>query len=190
MCYWLPASIMKDGIAVAGGNDIDALDAQFAGTVYPGAVAPTSIWPNGKAYLFKGAQYVRYDAKTDKVDSGYPVPILGNWPGWPALFGSGIDAGVLWNNGKAYYFKGSQYIRYDIAADKVDPGYPAAIAANWPGLWADNIDAAIVWPNSKAYFFKGSQYMRYDIAADKVDPGYLLPLPETGQVFPPVSQPV
>ena len=172
MCYWLPASIMKDGIAVAGGNDIDALDAQFAGTVYPGAVAPTSIWPNGKAYLFKGAQYVRYDAKTDKVDSGYPVPILGNWPGWPALFGSGIDAGVLWNNGKAYYFKGSQYIRYDIAADKVDPGYPAAIAANWPGLWADNIDAAIVWPNSKAYFFKGSQYMRYDIAADKVDPGY------------------
>jgi hypothetical protein len=141
MCYWLPASIMKDGIAVAGGNDIDALDAQFAGTVYPGAVAPTSIWPNGKAYFFKGAQYVRYDVKTDKVDSGYPVPILGNWPGWPALFGSGIDAGVLWNNGKAYYFKGSQYIRYDIAADKVDPGYPAAIAGNWPGLWADNIDA-------------------------------------------------
>jgi astacin (peptidase family M12A) len=35
MCYWLPASIMKDGVAVTGGTDIDASDAQFASTVYP-----------------------------------------------------------------------------------------------------------------------------------------------------------
>jgi peptidyl-tRNA hydrolase len=35
MCYWLPASIMKDNIAVAGGTDIDAQDQQFAAQVYP-----------------------------------------------------------------------------------------------------------------------------------------------------------
>jgi hypothetical protein len=35
MCYWLPASIMTDGIAVPGGTDIDGTDAQFAGSVYP-----------------------------------------------------------------------------------------------------------------------------------------------------------
>ena len=35
MCYWLPASIMNDGIAVTGGTDIDASDAQFAALVYP-----------------------------------------------------------------------------------------------------------------------------------------------------------
>jgi hypothetical protein len=35
MCYSLPASIMKDNVAVEGGVDIDALDAQFASTVYP-----------------------------------------------------------------------------------------------------------------------------------------------------------
>jgi hypothetical protein len=35
MCYWLPASIMKDGVAVVGGTDIDATDAQFAASVYP-----------------------------------------------------------------------------------------------------------------------------------------------------------
>lgn len=35
MCYWLPASIMKDGIAVAGGTDIDMQDQQFAASVYP-----------------------------------------------------------------------------------------------------------------------------------------------------------
>ena len=35
MCYWLPASIMQDSVAVDGGTDIDAQDAQFASTVYP-----------------------------------------------------------------------------------------------------------------------------------------------------------
>jgi Hemopexin/Astacin (Peptidase family M12A) len=172
MCYWLPASIMKDGIAVDGGTDIDAQDAQFASSVYPGPVHPTSIWPNGKAYFFHGSQYDRYDAKTDKVDPGYPKPIAGNWPGFPANFAAGVNAGLVWTTGKAYYFKGNQYIRYDIPSDRVDPGYPKPIAGQWPGLWTDNIDAGVVWPNGKAYFFKGPQYMRYDIATDRVDSGY------------------
>jgi hypothetical protein len=46
----------------------------------------------------------------------------------------GIDAGVVWPNGKAYFFRGSQYLRYDIAADHVDSGYPLDIAGHWPGL--------------------------------------------------------
>lgn len=172
MCYWLPASIMKDGVAVPGGTDIDALDAQFAATLYPRPISPSSIWPNGKAYFFKGAQYLRYDPGADKTDAGYPRPIAGNWPGFPASFASGVNAAVVWGNGKVYFFKGNQYLRYDIASDKVDPGYPKPIAGNWPGLWADNIGAAVAWPNGKAYFFKGSQYIRYDIATDKADPGY------------------
>lgn len=35
MCYGLPASIMKDNVAVPGGPDIDATDGQFAASVYP-----------------------------------------------------------------------------------------------------------------------------------------------------------
>lgn len=35
MCYFLPASIMKDGVAVTGGADIDSQDSQFAALVYP-----------------------------------------------------------------------------------------------------------------------------------------------------------
>ncbi|WP_395733849.1 M12 family metallopeptidase [Prosthecobacter sp.] len=35
MCYWLPGSIMTDGVAVDGGLDIDAQDAQFAASLYP-----------------------------------------------------------------------------------------------------------------------------------------------------------
>jgi Hemopexin/Astacin (Peptidase family M12A) len=176
MCYALPAQIMRDGVAVPGGLDIDNLDAQFAGTLYPGPVSPTSVWPNGKVYLFKGSKYLRYDVATDKTDPGYPIEIAGRWPGFPAHFQTGVDAGVLWTTGKAYYFKGSEYIRYDLPNDRVDPGYPHPIAGNWPGLWPDHIDAAVVWPNGKAYLFKGSQYVRYDIAHDKVDPGYPAPI--------------
>jgi len=35
MCYWLPAEIMKDNVAVPGGTDIDKQDGQFAGMLYP-----------------------------------------------------------------------------------------------------------------------------------------------------------
>lgn len=33
--------------------------------------------------------------------------------------------------GKVYFFKGDQYVRYDWATDRTDPGYPKSIAANW-----------------------------------------------------------
>jgi hypothetical protein len=35
MCYWLPASIMKGGVAITGGTDIDEMDKEFAALVYP-----------------------------------------------------------------------------------------------------------------------------------------------------------
>jgi hypothetical protein len=145
-------------------------------TEFAKLVPMTSVWPNGNVYFFKGSQYDRYNVAEDKVDAGYPKPIAGNWPGFPAGFAAGISAYVLWTNGKAYFFKGSEYIRYDVDVDKVDAGYPKPIAENWPGLFTSNIDAAIVWPNGKAYFFRESQYDRYDLAADKVDSGYPKPI--------------
>ena len=165
---------------------LTSVDAQFKGELKPNVndrtppvagipqltTTTTSIWPNGKAYLFNGSQYVRYDPKADKADPGYPAPIAGNWPGFPPAFQEGVDAEVVWNHQTVYFFKGDQYLRYDIAADRVDPGYPLPIAGHWPGLWKDHIDAGVVWPNGKAYFFSGSQYIRYDIAKDKADPGY------------------
>jgi hypothetical protein len=131
-------------------------------------------WGNGKAYFFKGDRYVSYDIKTDKVDPGYPKPIDNStWPG-KAKWGEGFDAAVNWGNGKAYFFKGGQYISYDIKGDKVDPGYPKDIDnSTWPGLpWRDGISAVTVWDNGKAFFFRGSEYVRFDLKANRVDPGY------------------
>lgn len=33
------------------------------------------VWPNGKAYFFKGNEYASYDIIADKTDPGYPKPI-------------------------------------------------------------------------------------------------------------------
>ena len=101
-------------------------------------------WGNGKAYFFnKGDKYIRYNIATDRADRGYPKKIKDHWPG---LWIEDIDAAINWGNGKAYFFrfKENDYIRYDIAADRADRGYPKAISNHWPGLWDRNIDPTML----------------------------------------------
>jgi hypothetical protein len=130
---------------------------------------------NGKAYFLQGSEYIRYDLQTFQVDPGYPKPIATNWPG---LWGEDIDAAVNWgsSSGKAYFFKGGDFIGYDLQGDKADDGFPKPIEGNWSGLWDSDIDAAVNWGNGKLYFFKGSEYIRYDLVADKADDGYPQPI--------------
>jgi hypothetical protein len=70
----------------------------------------------GKALLFSGDQYVSFDTDVagggtnGDVDPGFPKRIAGNLPG---LFRSNIDAAVNWGNGKVYFFRGTEYMRYD-----------------------------------------------------------------------------
>jgi hypothetical protein len=153
----------------------------FAPVGFDNGVSASVEWPNGKAYFFKGSQYVRYDIAANRVDAGFPLPIGDEWPGLSAAgFDRDIDAVINWGNGKVYFFKGTQYLRYDIADDKADDGFPKPISGNWPGFaeagFAAGIDTAINWGNGKAYFFRGDQYLRYDIAADKTDAEFPLPI--------------
>ncbi len=73
---------------------------------------------------------------------------------------------------KAYFFCRDEYVRYDVASDQADAGYPLPIAGNWPGLFESDIDAAVSWPDGSVYFFKGEDYINYDWASDRASEGY------------------
>ncbi len=137
---------------------------------------------NGKIYMFKDGEYLRFSNVASGVDGGYPKPIAGNWTGLPASFEAGIDAAFYReSNDKLYMFKGSEYVR--LTGATVDADYPKPIAGNWRGLppeFEAGIDAA-VWRrgNGKIYFFKGGQYVR--IGSDSsMDADYPQPLTNWG----------
>ncbi len=94
-----------------------------------------------------------------------PLP----WEGPPPA--PGKLSPVVWSNGKAYFFHGDRYLRFDLAEGRVDRAYPQPIARFWPGIWAAGVAAIVPWNNGKAYFFKGSRYYAYDVAGDRGDPG-------------------
>lgn len=107
----------------------------FAGI--PNDIDTAFVWSgNGKTYIFKGMsdhrlpdehcthsltlsisqiahstgdQYWRFDSKSDPpVSNRYPKPIK-NWVGLP----SSVDAAFKWENGLTYFFKGTQYYRFN-----------------------------------------------------------------------------
>ncbi|MEU1310998.1 hemopexin repeat-containing protein [Streptomyces cinnamoneus] len=94
-------------------------------------------WDDTRAYLFKGPAYARYDLTADKVDDGYPKQTADYWPGMQeAGFADGLDAAVRYDNDTVYFFKGPDYVRYNITNNSVDPGYPRKITTHWDGLAA------------------------------------------------------
>lgn len=85
-------------------------------------------------YFFRGNQYVRYNAYKQRVDDEYPYPepISKRWIG--VIFDR-IDASIYWQNGKVYFFKDDQYIRYDMANYRADAGYPKFVTSNYVEDW-------------------------------------------------------
>lgn len=144
---------------------------------------------NGKVYFFKGGEYVRWDIRAGTLDL-LRIPIAKEWPGFDKCklpngktFADGIDAALNWWNGKAYFFKGSHYIRFDVKKNTVDLKMGVVpIAKEWNGFsdaraaggktFADGIDAAVDWGDGKVYFFRGDAYLRYDKIDDQVDHGW------------------
>jgi hypothetical protein len=54
-------------------------------------------WPNGKVYMFQGADYIRYDFRTGGLDQT-ALPITPT--NWPGLRATAPDAAVYWGFGK------------------------------------------------------------------------------------------
>ncbi|MGW1374426.1 M35 family metallo-endopeptidase [Streptomyces sp. NPDC002446] len=143
--------------------------------VFPDRVDACVEWPSTKdVYFFRGSEYVRFDRASSAVAPGYPLAIDAPAPaGWRGVFPDGIDACLMWPGGKKiYFFRGSQYSRYDIDESGEDgavgPGYPLPITEGWPGIWPADLTGAVTWVDGNVYFFRGSEYMTYRIADDVV----------------------
>jgi hypothetical protein len=110
-------------------------------------------WGDDTAFFFKGSKYIKYVMKNDTVDKDiYPRDISEGWSDFPAAFKGGVDAAVNWGDGTAYFFKATSYLAYDIAGNKVRPGFPLPMTAplKWPALvaagFAGPFDDVIEWP--------------------------------------------
>jgi hypothetical protein len=135
---------------------------------------------DGFIELFSGDECWRYDALSDKADSPTPQKITTRFPTLPASFKTKLDAAFNSGTGKAYLFRGSEYVRYDLKSDRVDapdpgtPPYPRGIGDpnGWHGLtptFQAGIDAAVFAGDGKIYFFKGTEYARLTFATRTVD---------------------
>jgi OOP family OmpA-OmpF porin len=115
-------------------------------------------------------RFIKYSLKHDEAETGYPKSFSDKV--FPGVWKEGIDDALYLGDQKIYFFKGSEFVTYNLNTQTIDPGYPKSITESWPGLWPDGIDASINWSENKVYFFKGDQCMLYDIGNRKPVSGY------------------
>jgi hypothetical protein len=141
----------------------------------------TIVTVDQNVYFLRGSKYTCYDIDHAKTHKPKKISLL-----WPELSeGLGfdqVDAALEGThtqsfvgealNRKLYFFKGNQYIRFDIASNTVDQGYPKRIAEGWPGVTFEHIDAALNAGPDSIYFFMGKQYIRYNPKKNQADLGY------------------
>ncbi|KAJ5704664.1 hypothetical protein N7455_005866 [Penicillium solitum] len=130
-------------------------------------------------YFFFGARVARVQfqpGKKDTIVEG-PLKITDKWKSLANTPFDTIDAALVVPDlaNQVYFFRGTHYVRIDVANDKIIYG-PSKLADEWPGLTQagfDSIDAAVPVPNAKVhgeyYVFKGSQYVRLQVLASKAD---------------------
>ena len=145
-------------------------------------------WTGGKVQFFlSDATYLRFDILNNRVDPGYPKPITDKtWPGM-AMYGDKIAAAFTGSNGKAFFFLSTgKYLRYDIALDQTDQGYPIPVNdLTWPGMgqYGTQLIGALNWPDNKVHLFlKNGMFLRFDVEDNRIDDGY--PKPINQQTWP------
>jgi hypothetical protein len=109
-----------------------------------------------KLYFFQGAQYARFDYTDAPVRAPDTAAAVSAW-NLGSQFQSGIRGvlnGKLTRAGKAYFFKGSQYVRYTWTNDRADDTYPKPISTlvGMPPSFSSDIQATVDGDKDSAKF--------------------------------------
>lgn len=153
-----PKSIRENFAIEAQGVMVDTAGGIDAAVLLPETTnAQTQETQPAQILLFKGSQ--TYDSVSPQSQA-----LLERIPAQKNVFESGIDTGFIDKEGVAWFFKGSQHIRYQsFENDYVDEGYPKAIRDHWgnlPESFEQNIDHSFVF-EGKTYLVRGNEYVRY-----------------------------
>lgn len=91
---------------------------------------------NGKVCFLSGEDCLFFDIAANRADAGYPKPIREVFPGVEALLNADgpIDAVFALGKGKVYFCKYTSCVCFDLAAKRVDAGYPKPLAEAFPAL--------------------------------------------------------
>lgn len=136
---------------------------------------------DSRIHFFEDTCYHCYDLdKHETVAS--PQPIEDRWPGLFSVGFERVDAAFLGKylvspegenlDRKLFFFNRDKYVRWDVDAGAIDPGYPRLIAEGWPGVPFSRLDAAINVDPVSVYFFCGPEYVRFNTLTNRVDDGY------------------
>jgi len=128
--------------------------------------------PGRGLYVFSGDQVSRYTGRWSPAP-GYPVPITTEFPG---AFPRNIEAALLHPDGSLYLFRGSQHLRYDLAAWRPYLGYPRPYAADWPGVFPDRVDTAVTWGPDVVYLFRDQSYTSFSPRLGRARGGFPKPI--------------
>ncbi|XP_067858449.1 matrix metallopeptidase-21 [Heptranchias perlo] len=139
-------------------------------------------------YFFRNELYWLYENRNNRTRYGDPIALSVGWQGIPS---SGIDAFVhmwTWTRDAIYFFKGTQYWRYDNENDQTyredteGNKYPKLISEGFPGV-PSPIDTAFYHRRDQnIYFFKGSNVTTFNVNTNQIN-GYPKRIID---VFPPV----
>uniref|UniRef100_A0A671Y5T4 Matrix metallopeptidase 21 n=1 Tax=Sparus aurata TaxID=8175 RepID=A0A671Y5T4_SPAAU len=129
-------------------------------------------------YFLRDGWYWLYENRKNRTRFGDPVALQIGWRGIPM---DGVDACVhVWSRKRdaVYFFKGTQFWRYDNANDQVfrqDPEghrYPRLISEGFPGVVSPIDTAFYDRRQSHIYFFKNTLVYAFDVEANSLARGF------------------
>ncbi|KAK6487353.1 matrix metalloproteinase-21-like [Huso huso] len=173
--------------------EIDWLDRKAIQHLYGGCVGPFSTvfdWirkertPYGElvvrfnTYFLRDSWYWLYENRNNRTRYGDPIALQVGWHGIPS---DGIDGFAhvwTWRIDAAYFFKGTQYWRYDSENDQAyteDPEghkYPRLISEGFPGIPSPIDTVFYDRRDYKMYFFKDTLVHAFDVNKNQKDSGF------------------